>query len=455
MSENSKSDPEEILASDFPVPKHAVERAIRCSYVQAMLYTIYSAFTSGMFVIGYALKLGANDVQIGLLSTIPMLCVSAQIISSIIVERGFSRRRLTIIGSLLNVLGWLPLILFRDILIRAPQEVRVGIFIAIVGSAAMFLQIANNARASWVGDLIPPRILGTYFGRIAMYAGIVGIVFAIVGSSFLDHVKHTGIAGFNLLFICGMAFGLLNIVLLFPQADVPITKHESDSFRTMIREAVKNRPLLMVMAFTLTWSMQALAAPFYATYMLRDLKMPFLGFSILNGLALLSALISAPFWGRIIDRYGCRPLLIACTIAYIPVPLVWIWMSNIRIVYMVVGPINFLVGFASSGISVALSTLLYKVMASTGRSVQLAVYSVTVTLLVAPLPMVGGYLPRWINSLGIHTDVRCTFYVSILFMLAAVLVARRIKESDALKTSEMVSNLATHIRNPDTLKTDE
>ena len=144
------------------VPVAAVERAIRISYAQAMLGAIYGASTGGMFIIGYALKLQASNVQIGLMSSIPMLCVVVQLLSSALVERGISRRWLTVLGALLNVSGWILIILIPYVAARAPASVKIGGLIGIITLVTLFANISGNARGSWIGDLIPAQYRGTF-----------------------------------------------------------------------------------------------------------------------------------------------------------------------------------------------------------------------------------------------------------------------------------------------------
>jgi MFS family permease len=223
----------------------------------------------------------------------------------------------------------------------------------------------------------------------------------------------------------------------------------------MVLEAFKNRALLAVMAYGFLWGLQAIAFPFYATYVLRDLKVPFLGLGLVNSMVTITMLASSPFWGRVIDRYGCRPVLTACTIFFAPVNLAWIWVNSAQTFYFVVAPINLLVGFAIGGISVSLSTLLYKVTPSAGRSAQLAVYATVAVILAAPMPYLGGHFPTWLRSLGINADLRCTFYACVLFAAAAAYVSRYIQEPGSRGTSEMVSNLPGHIVKPSTLRRDE
>ena len=67
-----------------------VRKAVKLTYAQAMLGSIYMASTGGMFLIVYALQLGADNVQIGLMSTLPMSCIVFQLVSAALVEGGLA-----------------------------------------------------------------------------------------------------------------------------------------------------------------------------------------------------------------------------------------------------------------------------------------------------------------------------------------------------------------------------
>ena len=421
-----------------------------------MLASVYGASTGGMFIIGYALKLGATNVEIGLMSTVPMFAVVTQLLSAAFIERSASRRRMTIVAAMLNVSGWALIIALPYLMIRASADARVGALIGVITLVTVFAHISGNARGSWVGDLIPEDRRGGFFGRIMMYSGIIGAVFAVIEGRFLDIVKHVGIGAFSWLFAFGMLFGLMNASLFLPQSDVRADKHsEGGSLPKMIAETFRNRALMIVTAYGFLWSLQMIASPFYATYTLRDLKVPFLGLGVINSIATVAVLASGPFWGKVVDRYGCRPVLTACTAFLAPTPMLWLWITTPQAFYVTIGLFNPLIGFAIGGFSVALSTLIYKVTPSAGRSVQLAVYSTVVVILAAPMPFLGGHLPGWLHAMGIISDLRCTFYVSAVFVAAAALVSRYIPEPGSRATSEMVSNLPGHMRRPATLKKKE
>lgn len=426
------------------LPRGAVRRAVRLSFVQAMLGAVYAASTGGMFLIGYALRLGATNVHIGLLSTIPMLCIGVQLGTAALIERGMSRRRLTLVASLLNVACWLPVMLLPYVVPGASVTLKVGVLITALTVLTFFAFVAGNARGSWVGDLIPVRFRGTFFGRATMYSGIIASLFAIGEGAFLDVIKQHGLAGFTILFGFGMVFGVVGALLFLPQADIPAPRHENGAnLPRLLLETLLNRSLRIVMLFAVIWSLQAVAGPFYVTYMLRDLGMSFVGIGIINATFMLSCLLSAPLWGRAVDRWGCRPVLTACAVGLGAMQFSWLWLDTAHAVYCTLPLVNIASGASAAGVSVALSTLLYKVTPSRGRSVHFAVYSIVVVLVTAPLPSFGGHLPDWFAGIGLPADLRLTFYTGGLFMMLSALVARRIHEPGARSARHMLRELGT------------
>lgn len=431
------------------VPPKALERAIRMSYAQAIVSSISGACTGGIFAM-FALKLGASDVQMGLLSTVPNMCVVFQLVASSLIERGLSRRLLTIGGAAMGIMGWAAVAMLPFITRGWGTNARVGLLLGILTAISILLHLSSNARSSWVGDLIPSGRLGSFFGKLAFCGGVIGAILAIAQSTFLDSVKkNMGISGFSMLFGLGVLVGLLNTSLYLPQPDVPVTKHESsDKFLKMLKETLRNRSLLGIIAFGLISALSSISGPFYAVYVIRDLKAPYTAFGILQACNMISVLVSSAFWGRIVDRYGCRPVLIACTAALAPISMLWFFANNLTYVYAVIIPVSFIGGFLGGGIGVAMSTLIYRVTPSIGRSMYLAIYSVVVTLLSAPMPTLGGLLTGWIKSAGIHSDVRITIYIGACFTLTSAFVARRIKEPESRRASELIKNLPGHIARP-------
>jgi MFS family permease len=205
---------------------------------------------------------------------------------------------------------------------------------------------------------------------------------------------------------------------------------------------------MVVALFAVLWSLQMVAGPFYATYMLRDLHMPFLGVGIVNAFFMVAFLASGPFWGRAVNRWGCRPIITVCAGILGPVQLTWYWMDSPGRIYAVITAVNLVAGFVVGGVSVALNTLIYKVTPAAGRSVQLAVYSILVVLLAAPLPAIGGHVPDWLSAFGLARDLRYTFYAAGLFVALSAVVSRLIREPDSCRAREVIRTLGSEWLTP-------
>ena len=431
------------------IPRGAARQAVRLTYIQSMLGAVYGASTGGMFLIGYALLLGATNVHIGLMSTIPMLCIGVQLVAAAMIERGVSRRLMTFVASMLNVVSWIVVILIPYAAAGASSSTKAWMLICVITAVTFFAYVAGNARGSWVGDLIPARFRGTFFGRAAMYSGIVASLFAIGEGAFLDVLKTHGLPAFSLLFGFGITFGIASALLFLPQKDVPVQRHEDGAnIPKLVREVFKNRELMPVMLFATVWSMQSIAGPFYVTYMLRDLNVPFVGVGLINACAMLAAILSGPLWGRIVDRWGCRPVLHICASVLGLLPFAWYWVDTPLAAYRIVSVLNLVGGACASGVGVALGVLVYKATPTVGRSIHLATYSIVFTLVAAPFPWIGGHLPGWLEAMGFPSDIRFTFYLAGAFTLLSSLVTKRIHEPGAGRTREMLRELSSQWLSP-------
>ncbi|MCX6835431.1 MAG: hypothetical protein NTW07_09920, partial [candidate division Zixibacteria bacterium] len=74
---------------------------------EGALANIFVVLTSGAFVTGMALTLGANDFEIGLLVALPFLAQAAQPLSSLLPGVNEKRKRITLLGVTLARQTWL------------------------------------------------------------------------------------------------------------------------------------------------------------------------------------------------------------------------------------------------------------------------------------------------------------------------------------------------------------
>jgi len=420
-----------------------VERAIRFTYAQMMLNAVFGASTGGMFLIGFALKLGADNIILGLLSTIPAFFVVFQLAAAFLVERGISRKKLVVIFAFVSPFCW---VLIAALPFFAPVldiTGRFAILIGVICLVSLAAQFAANARGSWVGELIPSERRGRFFGYCTMFAGIVGAGFAIAEGKFLDFIVEHGLFAFTALFLFGVIFGLASAALNIPQPDCPLPGGEARStFLGHIRSAVRNRPFVRLAWIHAVLALSAIASPFFAAYQLRDLKMSYFALGLLNAVSTASLLLTSPLWGKLVDRFGSRPILILGLVMMAPCHTVWLLIppgpGALHMAYMLLPWTNFVLGSGSGALGIAVSTMMYKTSRPEGRSVQFAGYSIFVSLVGAPMPLLGGWLVSHLASAGVAVDLRITFYLCACVIFVTALLARTLKEPESVGTRTLV-----------------
>jgi len=436
-----------------PEPQTSIRTVLRLSYAQAVAFAIYTTCTGAMFLVGFAMILGKDipddrlNVLIGLMTTFPMFCVAAQLLSALWIERGVSRRGLALYTGVVNALLWSLIVLIPIVGARLglSSEHQMYALIALVTLIAFFLNLCLIARASWIGDLIPSRIRGPYFGRMAMFSAIVTAVSAIIIGAGMDYIKTMGPVAFSLLFVFAMLFGLTNALLFRPQPDTPLGRTEHIPFGHLFVATFKNKALLATMGFMLVITLQMVAGPFYAKYIF-DIGVSFFGLSLLNAIFAIAMLLSSSFWGRMVKRFGCRPVLILGVMIAGPIQLIWTVVDSPERFYWLITPANMLCGFAFGAIAVGCNTLLYKVTPSTGRSVQLAIQAIVVSLAAAPMPFFGGHLPPFLRSLGIESaDLRWTFYAAGACFVLGGFVGTFIRETNAQPLAHLLKHMLNEL----------
>jgi MFS family permease len=434
--------PQDIPASTLQAPSdRQVERAIRLSYAQVLCNAVFAASTGGMFLIGFAMRLGADNVWLGLISTIPALFVVFQFLSAYAVERGVSRKKITVALAFVTPACW---VFIASIPLLAESMSITGRMLTLTGVIALVTlaaQVGGNARASWVGELIPDRRRGRFFGYSMMFGGIVGAMFAIAEGRFLDMISRHGLLAFTSLFFFGCLFGLASAGLNIPQADCPLPgAHLGTGFFRQVRQTLSNRPFMRLAMVHMAVAMGGIAGPFNAAYLLRDVGMSYFQLGLLNSLGTVAMLLSSGLWGRLVDRFGCRPVLIVGLCMMAPTATVWLFIppGAVSAACWLLPFGNFISGAGGAAFGVAITTGMYKLSSPHGRSIQFATYSVLITLLSAPMPALGGLLVTALQHAHLAVDLRLTFALWSAFMCLAAVLALGLREKGSLLARSLV-----------------
>jgi predicted MFS family arabinose efflux permease len=201
-------------------------------------------------------------------------------------------------------------------------------------------------------------VRGRYFGRRSALCAFAATCASLGAGLALDAGRDRGDAGLALclLTLLACAGGAATTVLLARQHQPP---EATPPQAAPLREAVaplgdaRARSLL---AFQVAWSAAGgIAAAFYPLHMIGDLRMGFTRMALYTAAVATFRMLSAPLWGRALDRGRARQVLAASAFALSLSPVLWIFASEGRLWPLALDAA--ISGVANAGLSLATFSL--------------------------------------------------------------------------------------------------
>jgi MFS family permease len=281
------------------------------------------ACATGTVTTAWALHLGCGTQLVGLLGALPFLAQLCQLPGAWLTARVGSRRAALATVALsrqcflpLAALPWLPL---------GPEEKRAVLVACCAAHHALGI-LCNNAWTTWVGELVPGRVRGRYFGRRTSICTAATALATVAVGSALDRAQAAELAAPALagLALVSCSAGALSVALMARQAG----GQRGDAPRWRLAAAIaplRDRRARELLRYLVLWHVAVgFSAPFYGLYLLQDLRAGYTTLAWVLAVAALARMATAPAWGRAVDRVGARPVLLACTAGLALAPLSWI-----------------------------------------------------------------------------------------------------------------------------------
>jgi hypothetical protein len=190
-----------------------------------------------------------------------------------------------------------------------------------------------------------------------------------------------------------------------------------------------------VLGYQLAWNAAVgLCTPFFAYHSLKNLKLGFLALAVQAASTAAMRMVTAPLWGRIIDRRGAQPVLLLCSLGLCGLPLVWLWPSPDFLWPLLLDVV--LAGGLWSGHTLASFSLPLAVAPREGRPFYLAAFSTAGGLAYTLTSALGGGLagllpPEFTWGGHVWCNLHVLFLLSSGARVAAALLALRILEPRA------------------------
>lgn len=410
--------------------------------------------TSGTFLIAYALKLGASDLQIGLITSIPLFANILQVVSIYLVQKTGSRKQVVVTCTAIGRSSYLLLALLPFI---AVGQTGIYIMLLVLCLQCSMGAVSTGGWNSWMRDVIPQNCLGTFFSRRLMLSQIVSVALCLGCAFFLDHIMKVNeifeVYGYALLFLGGAACGLMAVYLLSRTYEPPM-QSKSRPLLQLIGKPLKHRNFRSLMLFMACWNFAInLSVPFMAVYMLKTLG---LNLTTVIGLTTLTQVANIMFfrlWGRFADKYGSKAILLVCGPLYLGCILAWIFTTQPGVhafTLPLLIMIHFVSGIATAGTGLASSSMGIKLAPKKDSVAYLSLLSFTNAITAGIAPLLSGWMAgllvnksiSWSVSglwLGYDVDIFLLhlqhwdffFIFTFIFGLFAVYRLTKVKESAA------------------------
>ncbi len=420
-----------------------IQKGMRISVLEGCFATVHGTLTTGAFLTGFGLLLGANDFQIALLMSLPLLTQVLQIFSVHAIERYGHRKWISGIFSVTGRSLWaFPAIIP---LITTLKVHAVTIFLICFVFISMALSFAGAPWLSWMADLVPSQIRGRYFGRRNMVMGIITMLTSIGAGQLLDHYKMKNLLefGYSLVLIIAVLCGIMAFYFLTKQPEPPYQRMPSYRFFSYLLKPFQSTNFRKLLYFYLFFTFAlSLASSYFPVYLLKTLNWSFSSLALLMIGSSIITLLTQPLWGRIVDRFGHKPVIKTTVIGLLPLPILYI-IATPALSWPIWLDI-FFTGMFWSGFNLVMFNMVIYSLPQQGRPAFLAVYAAMTGITNFIGMIMGGLLAQHLsfihlNILG-HPFVNYHFLFLLTFMLrsAAIPLINRLEEPEAKTVGVMI-----------------
>ena len=411
-----------------------LRRSLRASVAEGMVAEVFTACAGATVLTGWAVALQLSPFLVGVMSALPFCAQFVQFPAAWLTS-ALGHRRVALGVVLLSRQVMLPLCVMPWLGLSLVGQQR--LLVGVAATSAVLAVVGNNAWTAWMGELVPESLRGRYFGRRTAVCTLGSTLASLVAGVTMDRLGTPGGVGLGLPLLAGVSCvaGVGCTLLMLRQHD-PAPQRERP--RLALRVALlplKDERARRVLGYQLAWNAAVgLCTPFFAYHSLKNLKLGFLALAVQAASTAAMRMVTAPLWGRVIDRRGAQPVLVLCSLGLCVLPLVWLWPSPTFLWPLLLDVV--LAGGLWSGHTLASFALPLAVAPREGRPFYLAAFSTAGGLAYTVASALGGGLAGLLPTAftwGGHAwnNLHVLFLLSSGARTAAAMLSLRILEPRA------------------------
>lgn len=356
----------------------------------------------------YALFLGANNFQMGVLTCLPPFLASlCQFYTPDLAAKYKSRKRLVCAGVLLQTMSLLPFLFAYYF-----SFLKIEIYILLVTLYFASNNTIGPVWNSWMGDLVEVKERGIYFGRRNRMITIGTFLSMTLAGFLLRYAKSSSFELYGFIAIILLALGSRAVSFYFltkkydpPQNDKVLKKESFITFCKTLPQ--KNYGILIISMVTVTFGVY-MAAAYYTPHLLRHLKLDYLTYTVMISAVLLFKYISSKFWGEVVDLWGSKKVVVLTSLLICFTTWPWFLTNSLTLIFIA----QCYTGIVWAGYELATFTFLLDATEPEERTYVISFYNI----LNASMGFLGGV----VGALWVVFSKDSVFAFKILFLTTSL-----------------------------------
>ncbi len=368
----------------------------------------------------FARRMGADDYEIGLISSLPALVgILALIPGSILVERSRDKKR--IVSMLILLFGVMyPLAAFTPFF----NDFKVPLYISIIALMNWPFSVFNISWQSFFSDVMVSGF-NSAFTRRTRAATVLGTTTSLAAGLLLAYIPRNDgerIIMYQVFF--GLSFFLAvlqswllkKVTVLQPSIQLPISDNNKEKSFVLLKECFENilvykefrSFVILAFIFHITWHM---GWPLFFIYQVDVIGVNEAWLSYVNVAVGFAGVLTYTFWGKVIEKKGSRLVLVFGTMGLAVNALTMVLVKS-QFVLLVQSTIT---GLTFSAFTLAIFQNLIEVIPQKNKTINIAVYTTLIYISQFISPLVGVWFYK---HTSITTALAC---IGGLRLLAATL----------------------------------
>jgi MFS family permease len=374
-----------------------------------------------------------SEASYGLIVSLPFWCNFLQIFLTPVLAHHFPAKPINLVAAWANAAGWLGLGVVLTFLPRDNPAASTPVFLGFFFGFSLLASINGVMWNAWTQEWSPERIRGKYFGLRNGLIQAATVVFLVLVWTTLDLFRGSLLALQGIVVVAVVLRGWS--IVAEHRLKLGATTVSSAGplpWREQLQTIRRSRSLIRFIVFGAIWGFAYnCLGPFYPVFMYKQLGLSVANVCLFLILNTLAAAVSMPAWGRLLDRFGNKPVMAAAILLWQAQFLIWLFLDRGN-AWLLYGLWTWN-GFTWAGFTLALFNMLLKLIPPEAKITAIALNTAATSVVTAVAPILSGAaitlaVRRGLDPMAVY---HYAFVLQIAPALLSCLVLLRVQEPKA------------------------